>query len=48
MMRSHLIPVRMAIIKKKKTRAKKAVATLEPLHAVGEDAKWYSCCGEII
>ena len=42
----HLTPVRMAIIKKQTTSVGEDVEKLEPLHTVGGNAKWCSCCGK--
>ena len=41
-MRSHLVPVRMSVIKKKKISVGKDMEKLEPLYTVGENVKWYS------
>lgn len=44
-MNYHLKPVKMAIIKKKKDKYWQYEEKLEPLHTVGGNAKWCSCCG---
>ena len=42
-MKYHLIPVRMAIIKKSQTiNAAKDVEKMEPSYAIGGNANWYS------
>ena len=46
-MRCHLIPVRMAIIKRQEiTSADKDVGGKEPLYPVYETVRWHSHCGK--
>ena len=44
--RYHLLPVRMAIIKKKKVSVGKMVEELDPLYTVGGNIKWCSSYGK--
>ena len=44
--RYHFLPVRMAIIKKKKVSVGKIVKELDPLYTVGGNIKWCSSYGK--
>ena len=44
--RYHIIPVRMAFIKKNTANVGEAVEKREPSYSVGVNVNWYSHCGE--